>query len=59
MRSELAGFGFTTSETTEALVQQLQRGEFINDAHFLVKISDHFDAEINSASLLRIGEIKH
>jgi hypothetical protein len=35
---DLAGFDFTTSEVNEALVQQLHRGEFINDAHNIVLI---------------------
>ena len=56
---DLAGFDFTTSEVNEALVQQLHRGEFMDDAHNIVLIGGPGTGKTHIATALGVQAVEH
>ena len=56
---DLAGFDFTTSEVNEALVRQLHRCEFLDDAHNVVLVGGPGTGKIHIASSRRPRRSRH
>lgn len=56
---DLAGFDFTTSEVNETLVQQLHRGEFMEDAHNIVLIGGPGTGKTHIATALGVQAVEH
>ncbi len=56
---DLAGFDFAASEINEALVRQLHRGEFINDAHNIVLIGGPGTGKTHVATALGVQAVEH
>src|SRR5664279_2228714 len=56
---DLAAFDFTTSEVNEALVRQLHRCEFMNDAHNAVLIGGPGTGKTHIATGLGVQAVEH
>lgn len=56
---DLAGFDFTTSEVNEALVRQLHRCEFLDDAHNVVLVGDPGTGKTHIATALGVHAVEH
>jgi DNA replication protein DnaC len=56
---DLTGFDFTSSEVNEALVRQLHRCEFIEDAHNVVLVGGPGTGKTHIATALGVQAIEH
>ena len=56
---DLNGFDFTSSEINEALVRQLHRGEFIDDANNVVLVGGPGTGKTHIATALGVQAIEH
>ena len=56
---DLAGFDFASSEVNEALVRQLHRCEFLDDAHNVVLIGGPGTGKTHIATALGVHAIEH
>jgi DNA replication protein DnaC len=56
---DLNGFDFTSSEINEALVRQLHRGEFIDDANNVVLVGGPGTGKTHVATALGVQAIEH
>jgi len=56
---DLSGFDFTSSEVNEALVRQLHRCEFLEDAHNIVLIGGPGTGKTHIATALGVQAIEH
>ena len=56
---DLAGFDFASSEVNEALVRQLHRCEFLEDAHNAVLVGDPGTGKTHLATAIGVQAIEH